>query len=140
MDHKQAVIDYLKSDRSLMGGRNLYNKLPGKSRAFQNTLARFRETPINLDKLYYQLAKTVGLPERNLKMLLQKPVAKQTTEPKSKPKLTLDDQLIAFNQKSAKYQEALKLAKGLDLQLPDRKKVTVFNALEEARTALVKKK
>lgn len=143
MDHKTQVENYLKTDRSLLGGRNLYNKLPGKSRAFQNALARFTPTPANLDKLYYQLCKVVGFSERNLKMLLQKPVAtvaQKTEAPTDDAPVTLEDQLIAFDPATTKYPDAKKLAKALKLELADQKKATVFTALDDARRALLKKK
>ena len=69
MDAKQQVETYLQTDRTLLGGRNLYNQLPNKNRAFQNTLARFTNTQPNLDKLYYQMAKLVGINEYQLKIL-----------------------------------------------------------------------
>jgi hypothetical protein len=102
MDAKQQVEDYLKTDRSLLGGRNLYNQLPGKSRAFQNTLARYTNTKPNLDKLYYQLAKLAGISEYQLKIILQKPVKKATTKKntskdKSKTINTLKDKLKGLN-------------------------------------------
>lgn len=142
MDHKAQVEHYLKTDRTLLGGRNLYNKLPGKSRAFQNALTRFTPTAANLDKLHYQLAKTVGLPQRNLKMLLQKPVvaAKVETAPVDTAPVTLDDKLIAFDAKTSNYREYLQVAKDLKLELADNKKKTVFKALTAARAELVKKK
>lgn len=77
---KNTVIEYLQTDRSLTGGRNIYNTLPGKSKALQNSFARMTKTPANLAKLHYQLAKAVGLQERQLKIYLQQPLKKKLAE------------------------------------------------------------
>ena len=144
MDAKESVVHYLQTDRTLRGGRDLYNKLPGKSKAFQNTLARYRDTPANLDKLYYELAKAVGLTAHNLKLHLQKPLVKaediQAEEQETNKVETLDDKLLAFNPEDADYQDAKKLAKALELKPNSQKKGDVYAALTEARSALVKKK
>ncbi|WP_422105578.1 hypothetical protein [Winogradskyella sp.] len=99
MDPKQQVEHYLKTDRSLLGGRNLYNQLPGKNRAFQNTLARFTDTKSNLAKLYYQLAKLVGISEYHLKIFLQKPLEKVETvdEANQQQELSLEEKLRALD-------------------------------------------
>lgn len=144
MDAKAKVEHYLKTDRSLRGGRDLYNQLPGKSKAFQNALSRFRDTPDRLEKLYYELAKCAKISEHNLKILLQKPVvaAKAVAEDveETSKELTLDDQLIAFNPEDANYQAAKKLAKALKLNPKSQKKPDIYKALVDARSALVKKK
>ncbi|MFC0605899.1 hypothetical protein [Winogradskyella pulchriflava] len=144
MDALAKAEAYLKTDRSLSGGRTLYNLLPGKNKAFQNILARFTDTQPNLAKLHYEIAKAVKMPERKLKMLLQQPIANTTAtkapvEDAPQP-LTLDDKLIAFNEKDADYQAAKQLAKDLGLKPKSRKKADVYEALTTARTALVKKK
>lgn len=144
MDAKQQVETYLKTDRTLLGGRNLYNQLPNKNRAFQNTLARFTNTQPNLAKLYYQMAKLVGINEYQLKILLSKPLQSakdiEVNDAEEVGELTLDDQLLAFNADSADYKSAKKLAKALELKPKSQKKDDIYAALTEARSALVKKK
>lgn len=142
MDHKQAVEAYFKHDRSLMGGRNLYNRLPGKNRAMQNAIARFTDTPKNVDKLCYELAKAVGIPDRQRIILTQNPVVPpQDIEVEAEVVTALEpnDQLMAFNPETANYKDAKALAKALELTPASQKKADVFAALATAREALVKK-
>lgn len=143
MNAKQKVEQYIKSDRSLIGGRNLYNQLPGHSLAFQRHLSRQQETPQVIERLCYELCKLVGISERNMKILLQNPVkAEKPTAPKADTTVPTDpnDKLIAFNPETAVYKYALVLAKELELELPSRKKADVFAKLSEARAELLKKK
>lgn len=137
-DPKAEVLRYLENDRSLMGGRNLYNKLPNKNRAIQNNFARFTDTPANVARLHYELARAVGLTERSLKIALQKPVrkAKDVKEIDVIPEpvvLTALDKLLSFDPENPDYHESVALAKELEIKLPGRKKEQVYAALSEAR-------
>lgn len=143
---KAAVLEYFKKDRSLMGARNLYNHFPNRSRALQNSFARMRETEGNLKIVYYELAKHVGITERELTILLNRPVGKQKAEAPAIQKeetkeveTTPMDQLMAFSGESANYYEARSLVAALGLEPPDLKKDTIYAALEGARQAEVQK-
>lgn len=143
MDAKQQVIDYLKHDRTLLGGRNLYNQLPGKSLVTQRTISRFTNTPQNIEKLAYHLAAAVGLPDRNRIILMQVPVATKTAAPvveETTQDLSPEDKLLAFTKENTDYPAAKALVKALGLKPENKKKATVYAALEAAREALVKKK
>jgi len=145
MDAKAQVEHYFKHDRTLLGGRNLYNKLPGKNLALQNRIARFTNTPENVEKLCYELAKTVDMPDRMRVILTQKPVVlvkdidviieDVIIETKS-----TEDKLIDFNEKTADYKAAKALIKELGLELSSKKKADVYTALINAREELLKKK
>ncbi|MEL6919183.1 MAG: hypothetical protein AAFO99_15815 [Bacteroidota bacterium] len=142
---KKLVTDYLKIDRTLIGGRNLYNKLPGKSLALQASFSRMTNTPANVEKICYELAKLAGIDQRGLKILTQKPVDKaakievvaETVVPPNEPD-TLD-KLLQFNPEETKYPVARALAKELELKLPNQKGETIFLALTEARKAEITK-
>lgn len=147
MDSKKAVEHYFKHDRTLIGGRNLYNKLPGKSLAMQNSIARFANTPQNIEKLCFELAKAVGIPDRLRVIYTQNPVVsiknitvKEAVTQTATLPLTPDAELLAFNPKTTKYPDAKKLVKTLGLKPTSLKKVDVFAALEVARAQAVKKK
>jgi len=71
---KDTVINYFKTDRGFASGKVLYGTLPGKSTAFNNALNRMTETPANIAKLHYELAKLVGINARLLGIMLRNPV------------------------------------------------------------------
>ena len=152
---KDQVQDFIKTDRTMLGGINLYNKLPGKNLAYQRNLSRQPDTPQNLERLCYELCKLVGIPERNFKILMQQPVGTAKVSEKFKASFSgvdsaskdiinedasPQDLLIAFNREKAIYKDALQLAKDLELTLPKKDKVTVYDALDLARAEAVKKK
>ncbi|UOB16583.1 hypothetical protein [Abyssalbus ytuae] len=143
MDAKKQVEHYIKTDRSLLGGRNLYNKLPGKNLAIQQTFARMTNTPANIHRLCYEMAKLVGIPERNLNILLQKQVdhKPQVTVNEviiTKEVLTPQDKLLKFSTETD-YSEAKVLIKELGLKSPSRKKIDIFATLESARKIEIEK-
>lgn len=71
---KQKVITYLETDRGFASGKQLYPTLPGKNLAFVNALNRMNNIPANCAKLHYEMAKTVGITERHLGIILRKPL------------------------------------------------------------------
>lgn len=71
---KEKVLNFLESDRGFASGKQLYGQLPGRSLAFNNSLNRMNDTKANCDKLYYELAKLVGITERHLRIILNKPL------------------------------------------------------------------
>ncbi|WP_044403401.1 hypothetical protein [Lacinutrix sp. Hel_I_90] len=141
---KQQVEQYLKHDRSLMGGRNLYNKLPNKSLAVQNTLSRLTNNPKNIQIVCYELAKLAGIKERMLTILTQKPVvastAKQKPEKEEAKPLSPEDKLLAFNPENVDYKAAKALVKALGLKPKNKKQDTIVKALVNSRATLVSKK
>lgn len=73
---KSVVIKFIETDRTLVGVRNLYNKHPKKSLATQTYLSRITNTPDNLKLALYELCKLVGITERQLNIMLSKPIQK----------------------------------------------------------------
>ena len=134
---KDQVENYLKTDRTLTGGRNLYNKIPGKNLALLKSFSRMTNTPKNVEKLCYELCKIAGIPERIRAILMQKPVTKAeetVKEPTPEPEvLTPADLLLKFNPETSDYHESLALAKELNIKGKIKKKVDLFAALEKAR-------
>lgn len=141
---KTQVEDYIKHDRTLLGGKNLYNQLPSKNKAFQNYVSRQQNTPELLDKLIFELCRLAGIPDRMRKIMLQKPVveASKEAEPEATQEpLQGDDALLGFDPKTANYQDALKLLASLDgVAAKSRKKDDVFEALSKAKYEALKKK
>lgn len=142
---QKDVLNYLKTDRSLTGGRNLYNQLPNKSLALQSSFARMRDTEANRSKLYYELAKAVGIPQRQLTITLNKPVRKsmelaaEDIEVNSETvEATPEEKLLAFDREKADFYESRDLAKELGLK-PGRSKDTVYAALEAAKSDAIDK-
>lgn len=77
MANKQAVLDYLKHDRTIMGGRNLYNKFSNKSLAVQSYISRLTNTKSNVRKIAYELCRLCGIKERQMNSLLSQPLQKK---------------------------------------------------------------
>lgn len=134
---KEAVINYLQTDRSLLGGRNLYNNLPNKSLALQGSFSRMPNNPDNVGRMHYELCKAVGITERQLAVFLQQPVQAVSETKKAPPAppvdLTPEEKLLAFNKDTVDYFTAKGLLKDLDIKAKGRKKEDVYNALEAAR-------
>ena len=134
---KEAVIKYLQTDRSLMGGRNLYNKLPNKSLALQGSFSRMPNSPANLGRLHYELCMAVGITERQLTIFLQKPVQAETETQQAPPPppvdLTPEERLMAFKREEVDYFTANTLLSELGIKAKSRKKEDVYNALEAVR-------
>ena len=105
MATKNTVIDFIKHDRTLLGGRNLYNKFPGKNLAIQTYLSNLSNNDKNLQIICYELCKLVSVPERQMQALLAVPVSKKK-EPAKKiskqikakeSKENLENYLLEFN-------------------------------------------
>lgn len=142
---KNKVIEYLKSDRSFIGGKQLYNELPQKNKVLQNCFSRYQNTYKNISKIHYELVKAVGLTERDLKMYTQKPLIKlKTNESKQvdpvDDNISSDDLLLMFNSSTTSYNDAKALIKSLGIRTSNRKKETLYKALNDARTVLVSSK
>lgn len=80
MATKQAVLEYIKHDRNLLSGRNLYNKFPNKNLATQSYIANLPSTPSNIRTVCYELCRLVGIAERQMTALLLKKVVKKPVE------------------------------------------------------------
>lgn len=71
---RQEVLNYLFGNRSFVDGVALYQQLPGSNKAFAQRLNRTGETPTLLSQLYYELAKTVGIPEAMMRSIINSPL------------------------------------------------------------------
>ncbi|MBE7649327.1 hypothetical protein [Tenacibaculum finnmarkense] len=80
MATKKAVLEYLKHDRSLLSGRNLYNKFQNKNLATQSYIANLSNTPNNIRTVCYELCRLVGIAERQMTALLMKKVVEKPVE------------------------------------------------------------
>lgn len=143
-DIKKRAEDYLRSDRSLPGGRELYNQLPGKSLAMQRYISRMTGSEKDLQVLHYEIAKAVGIPERGMKIMLsgkpQKPAAHVQEENKMEiVQLTAEEQLFSIKLEELNYHDALALLKELGIKASSRKKDAVFATVKEARESMVSK-
>jgi len=143
-EQKQAVINFLKHDRTLLGGRNLYNKLAGKNLAFQRQLGRWTNTPTNVERLCHELARTVGLETRLLRVLIQKPLERTEERPEETAPLeivkdkTPEEKLMEFDIDNGSYQEAVAMVKELELQTNGRKHTDLKLALSQTKSELIK--
>lgn len=147
MTPKEQVEHYIKHDRSLLGGRNLFNKLPGISRAMQNTFARMRDSKQSIAKICYEMAKVVGISPRQLTILMQRPVVENDSKSETPvvplnpiviEELTPEDKLLAFIPSNYDYKGLKTLVKSLELSTPNKKKATLEQALIEAKAVLIK--
>lgn len=128
----------------MLGGRNLYNQLPGKNLATQQLLARLPDTPTNIEKMCFHIAKLAEIPDRNLTIMMQTPVVAAppdtdapATAKETSPPLNNDDLLLAFDPKESGYLESKKMAAALGLKPNSQKKDDIFKALADARKKLV---
>ena len=123
MSHKQRVIDFIKFDRSLTGGKNLYNSLPNKSLSFLGSFNRMNDTEAERKRIAYELCKAVGLEERQMLALWGTKVQSQPEEEKEQPEMVVVDPsndissgiayLLAFNPATAEWKEIQELAGAL---------------------------
>ncbi|WP_416440474.1 hypothetical protein ACH3O9_11335 [Leeuwenhoekiella sp. A16] len=96
------VIDYLKHDRTLFVGKNLYNKFPTKSLAIQAGFNRMIDTEDNVKRLCYELCKLAGVSERKYTVYMNQPVVdkpvEQTDDSIDEPVvLTTEEKLLQLN-------------------------------------------
>lgn len=98
MATKQAVLDYLKHDRTIMQGRNLYNQFPNKSLATQAYISRLPNSQSNIKKISYELCKLVGITERQMNALLSQPITAKVEVPvvTEKSPVEMENKLLAF--------------------------------------------
>jgi len=122
MSHKNRVIDFIKFDRSLTGGKNLYNSLPNKSLSFLGSFNRMRDTEADRKLVAYHLCKAVGLEERQMLALWGTKVQSQPEEDKKQPEMVVVDSndissgiayLLAFNPATAEWKDIQELAGAL---------------------------
>ena len=149
-DPKNEVLEYLQTDRTLLTGRNIYNQLPNKSLALQNTFARMTDTEGNRKRLIYELCKAVGVPERQMAIMLRRPLKKkledieiegQIVDPNdtAPEDLTPEERLLRFSPENTDYYQAKELLKELDIKPKSRSKTHHYEALSDARSDLIKK-
>ncbi|WP_109852809.1 hypothetical protein [Aquimarina sp. AU58] len=120
--NKQDVITYLKSDRTLTGGKNLYNKMIGRSLAIQNGFNRMTDTTQNKAIMYYEIGKLVGITEREIKIYTSKPIVKaETKEKEIIPIYTLEERVLMIDPNASReelVQEAIDLNEVSKIELP----------------------
>lgn len=120
MATKQVVLDFLKYDRSLLTGRNLYNKFPNKSLATQTYIANLPHSVKNLRVVCYELCKLVGIPERQMNALMNQPISIKTLEvldnlPIEPTIAQMQERLLAFTPEIA-VEEVAALKKFLNIE------------------------
>lgn len=96
----EEVQHYLAHDRTLATGKNLYNRLPRKSLALQSAFNKMTNTADNVKRIIYELAKGVGINERQLTIAMQKPVVaapEAKLEVVQEPELTAEEKLLALD-------------------------------------------
>lgn len=136
---KNQVITFIKTDRTISGGRNLYNQLSDKSLALQHTMARMSDTPENRNIMCYELCRHVGIPDRQLRILLKQKVQKsklislETKTPTVPKAITLQEQLLAFDPEDAEFFASKTLAKELGIVPLPKDKVSLYNLLSDAK-------
>lgn len=64
---KEEVILYIKHDRSLTSGKNIYNRFVTKSLSLQQSFSRFTNSPKHIETICYELCKLVGLKDRQFR-------------------------------------------------------------------------
>jgi hypothetical protein len=73
-DLQQRVKDFIKYDRSIKAGKNLYNELPHKSNAMQRNFNRMNNSDANVKLLCYELCKAVGINQQVYNVLINQSV------------------------------------------------------------------
>ncbi len=96
--NKQDVINYLKHDRTLTGGKNLYNRFANKSLAKQQSFNRFTSSDQHIKSLCFELCKLVGIPERQFTIYTKKPVT---------PPLESESKVVKFTPPTPTREELL---------------------------------
>lgn len=135
-NHIEAVKKYIKHDRSITAGKDLYNKLPRKSLALQNKFNRMSNTTANVTTLCYELCKAVGIDHRLYTVLMNQPVQPITLNPdakevkdinvtsdpinaQDKSPIDLALEVIATNVNDLSYPDLKKLVKYIRTQKPE---------------------
>ena len=114
----EEVQHYLAHDRSLATGKNLYNRLARKSLALQASFNKMHSSPGNIERICYELAKGVGINERQLIIAMQKPVVaapEAKLEVVQEPELTSEEKLLALDPE-ASMEELSVLANQLGIE------------------------
>lgn len=138
---KNTVADWFKTDRNFESGKTLYMR-HGSNLSFKNVLNRVGNTSENFKNLCYELAKIAGIAEMVYKQMLAQPIAamKSADEKPITPQQPLTvakmaEQLADITIADIDYNLLIELAKELDVTLPNRKKDTVIETLEQLQLA-----
>jgi hypothetical protein len=120
MANKNAVLDFLKHNRTLRIGRDLYNKFSNKNLATQSYFSNIGNTPENVKIVCYELCKLVGIPERQMNALIKQPVtAKVAEEVVAKKEPSVEKLLLNFDENSNSNALASVLKSvGLEFNIP----------------------
>lgn len=87
----EEVISFIKHDRSLAAGKNLYNRFPGRSLALQSAFNRMVENKENVQRVCYELCRMVGINERTMNVLTGTPVIPSPSAPQGGTKEPVKD-------------------------------------------------
>lgn len=133
---RNKVLEFLKDGSGLPEehyntAMELYRKSQGHSVPAVNYYNRAGFTGHNLKNICYDLKKLHGITDGEIANYYK--VAIIAVDDVLNVPEELVKQLLAFNPEETKYNDAKKLAKDLELDLPNIKKVTVFAALEKAQ-------
>ncbi len=110
---EKEVLKYLKEDRTLTGGKILYNQMANKSLAILRSCNTMTDTPDNISRICYELGKLVGLSEREIIIHTSKPVTKEKSKVVVLPTITpkdvpLSQLLLQFDSDTADYHKDVK--------------------------------
>ena len=144
---KSAVLQFMKTDRTLTGAKNLYNRMPGKSLALQNSFNRLSaNNPKDVRTVCYELCRMVGLENSQFESLMSRPVLEPTNvnaiDVNAAVEIhAIDTKVVAvlgLDPKSASYNELKRVAKELQetekLPAPiNQKKDTLIDYVEGAK-------
>jgi len=143
MSHKNRVIDFIKHDRSLAGGKNLYNSLPNRSLSFLGSLNRMRDSEADRKLVAYHLCKAVGLEERQMLALWGTPVQSKPEEEKEPEKVdegtgdnnpVIGARVILFDPAKASWKDiqelAADVAEASDRSADGRKKADLLSFIQ----------
>ena len=139
---RNKVLEFLKDGSGLPEERyntamELYRKSQGHSIPAVNYYNRAGFTGHNLKNICYDLKKLHGITDgeiANYAKVVIVPVDDVMNVPEE-----LVKQLLAFDPEETKYNDAKKLAKELQLDLPDARKDTIYPALAKAKEEELKK-
>ncbi|MCD8435879.1 hypothetical protein LNJ03_11300 [Tenacibaculum dicentrarchi] len=140
MATKKVVLEYLKHDRTLLSGRNLYNKFPNKNLATQSYIANLSNTPNNIRTVCYELCRLVGIAERQMTALLMKKVVEKPVETLNKviklepTTAQLEDILLDFTPEIS--EDKIQILKSF-LNISDEDTESTFLSIEKAKKVLI---
>lgn len=148
------VKEFIKHDRTLTAGKNIYNSLRNKSMAMQQVFNRMNNQERDIKTLCYELCKAVGLSSQQYAVLINQPVCPLITDEDTSSKSEVEAQddtdsklhldLVHLKVNDLDYRAMKKLAaqysEDLDIDKPiDQKKDTLISYLENLQNIQLEK-